>query len=72
MTDGHDDVSLKDELVATLELDRDRRDGGARCPKCGSRSFSRPTADGFVFCRKCHRRMPWIVFPTDNKPLTPL
>ncbi len=71
MTGEHDEISLKDELVATLELDRPKR-RSARCPECGSGSFSRPTADGFVFCKKCHRRMPWTVFPTDDKPLTPL
>lgn len=41
------------------------------CPYCGN-EMNAKLQDGFVFCDVCHRRMPWTVAKTDDKPVKPL
>ena len=61
-----EEITLREELLALLEGDGPR---GVSCPRCGSSDFAGPSPDGFIFCRKCHRRMPRRALPTDDRPI---
>lgn len=39
-----------------------------KCPFCGN-SLATANHGEFFFCRKCHRRMPWIVRNDGDKPV---
>ena len=41
------------------------------CPFCGNEMHPKITGS-HAFCDRCHRRLPWLVFQTDEKPLKPL
>lgn len=62
-----EEMPLREELLTLLE--DDGRRCGVSCPRCGSRDFAGPSPDGFIFCRKCHRRMPKRALPTDDRPI---
>lgn len=64
--------SVKDEeFYGSVKRKSDRRRRRRYCPFCGNEMRAK-VQDGYVFCDVCHRRMPWTVTKTDDKPIKPL
>ena len=67
-----DECPVKDEeFYGNPKRKRDKPRRKHYCPFCGNEMHSR-LIGGFVFCDKCHMKMPWTVVKTDEKPLKPL
>jgi len=68
---------MSEESVKNERLDGSVKRGSDKprrkryCPFCGNEMHSR-IIGSHVFCDKCHRRMPWTITQTDDKPIKPL
>ena len=66
---------MSEEPIKNVELDDDVKSKKKRrkpsCPYCGN-ELNTKIIKGYVFCSKCHRRMPWMIIQTDDKPIKPL
>ena len=72
--DGSDIMSdsVKDEVLGGSVKDKNDKPRRKHwCPYCGNEMRVRIN-NGFVFCDKCHRRMPWMIVKTDEEPIKPL
>ena len=64
--------SVKDEeFDGSVKSKRDRKRRKRYCPFCGNEMKSN-VINGYIFCNVCHRRMPWKIVATDDKPIKPL
>lgn len=64
--------SVKDEeFYGNVKWKRDGRRRIRHCPLCGNEMKAKRIGR-FVFCDKCHCKMPWVVVEPDDKPIKPL
>ena len=64
--------SVKNEkLDGSVKRKSDKPRKKRHCPFCGNEMRSR-VIGSYAFCDKCHRRMPWTIIGTDEKPIKPL
>lgn len=64
--------SVKNEMLyGSLKRQDDKPRRKRHCPFCGNELQSR-VMGAFAFCGHCHRKMPWTVMKTDDKPVKPL
>ena len=67
-----EEYPLKDEeFYGDLKKNDGRRRKKRYCPHCGNEMHARMIGS-FLFCDRCHERMPWTVAKEDDKPLKPL
>ena len=64
--------SVKDEIFdGSVKNKQDKKCRKHYCPFCGN-EMKIKIINEFVFCNKCHKRMPWTIVKTDDKPIKPL
>ena len=64
--------SIKDEeFYGDVKSRNDKPRRKHYCPYCGNEMKSKVIGN-FAFCNVCHRKMPWTILKTDDKPIKPL
>lgn len=64
--------SVKDEeFDGSVKNKHDKPRKKHYCPYCGN-EMKANVISKYAFCDKCHRKMPWTIVKTDDKPIKPL